>query len=81
METAEKERIKELTKIVRNLMSFIVTDGKDCIEDSKQRQAYISKYLILFAKVMNKSCDPKDPKSIMKLISNDVDLLKGENLP
>ncbi len=79
METAEKERIKELTKIVRNLMSFIVTDGKDCIEDSQQRKAYISKYLILFAKVMNTACDPKDPKIIMKLISNDVDALNSEN--
>ncbi len=80
MKTSEHERIKELTKIVRNLMNFIVTDGKDCIENDEQRQAYISKYLVLFAKVMNKSCEPQDPKSIMKLISSDVDLLKNEKL-
>lgn len=79
METTERERIKELTKIVRNLMSFIVTDGKNCIENAEQRQAYISKYLLLFTKVMNKSCDPQDPKSIIKLISSDVDWLKNEN--
>ncbi len=79
METAERERITELTKIVRNLMSFIVTEGKDCIENNEQRQAYISKYLVLFAKVMNKSCDPQDPKSIMELISTDVDWLKSKN--
>lgn len=80
METTERECVKELTKIVRNLMNFIVTDGKDCIENDKQRQAYISKYLVLFAKVMNKSCDPQDPQSIMELISSDVERLKNDNL-
>lgn len=77
MEVEEKETseyVIELTRIVRNLMYFIVDEGKSCI-GKNQMKLYVSTYLMLFAKEMNQSSDPLDQNKIQQEIITDIEWL------
>ncbi len=67
----------ELTKIIRRLMFFIINEGKK-YTDEKLKEAYISKYIFLFAKIMNQVDDPNEPeiKQLIDIITNDIEKSK-----
>lgn len=75
-ENINKEYVVELTKMVRNLMYFIVKEGKSCV-DQKHRKLYVSTYLMLFVKVMNQSAEPLDQVTIQKEILSDTEWLNN----
>ncbi|WP_010521665.1 hypothetical protein [Aquimarina agarivorans] len=64
----------ELAKIIRRLMYFIINDGKKCIDDNLKK-VYVSKYLFLFAKIMNQVDEPNDPEiaQLISIITKDIE--------
>ncbi|WP_010181892.1 hypothetical protein [Aquimarina agarilytica] len=64
----------ELAKIIRQLMFFIINEGKN-YSDQSLRELYISKYLFLFAKIMNQVDDPNEPniKQLIDIITKDIE--------
>lgn len=64
----------ELAKIIRQLMFFIINEGKN-YSDKNLRELYISKYLFLFAKIMNHVDDPNEPEiqQLIDIITRDIE--------
>ncbi len=63
-------KISDLKIIIRNLISFIVIEGKECVQESK-KQEYVSGYIHLLVKIVN-DMEEQDDYSIIKDIVDDI---------
>lgn len=62
--------ISDLRKVIRNLITFIVVDGKEYVDDSEKRD-YVKSYVMLLAKIINQ-VDQEENTSLIKNISDDI---------
>ena len=62
--------ISEVRLIIRNLITFIVIEGKEYVND-EQKQAYISGYLLVLVKTIN-LIDEKERVSVVETIAKDI---------
>lgn len=66
----EDLNISDLRKVIRNLITFIVVDGKEYVNDSDKKD-YVKSYVMLLAKTINQ-VDQEEHTSLIKNISDDI---------
>ncbi|GAA0717543.1 hypothetical protein GCM10009430_14600 [Aquimarina litoralis] len=66
----EELSISDLRKVIRNLITFIVVDGKEYVNDSNKID-YVKSYVMLLAKIINQ-VDQEEHTSLIKNISDDI---------
>ncbi len=64
--------ITEVRLIIRNLITFIVIEGKEYVSD-EQKKAYVSGYIQLLIKTIH-LIDEEQKKSIVQDISKDISM-------
>jgi hypothetical protein len=62
---------KELIKVVRSLLNFIVLEGKEHVEQNK-REEYVKKYLFTLTKATNGLSNYVDMDKVKKQILIDI---------
>ncbi|WP_148639278.1 hypothetical protein [Aquimarina longa] len=62
--------ISDVKLIIRNLISFIVVEGKEYVSD-QQKKAYVSGYVQLLIKTIH-LVDDKDDTSLIEDIADDI---------
>ena len=62
--------ISDLRKIIRNLITFIVVEGKEYVNDTKKSD-YVLSYVHLLARTINK-VDVDEQESLVEDIANDI---------
>ncbi|WP_025741203.1 hypothetical protein [Aquimarina pacifica] len=65
----------EVRLIIRNLITFIVIEGKEYVNDDKKK-AYVAGYVNLLVKTIH-LIDEEEKKSIIQDISNDITTYLG----
>ncbi|MDY8136599.1 hypothetical protein [Aquimarina sp. 2201CG5-10] len=66
-----KLEVSDIKLIIRNLITFIVLDGKEYVSDQR-KQEYVAAYIHLLVKTMN-LVDNKEESAIIEDIANDID--------
>ncbi len=66
----EELDISDARQIIRNLITFIVVEGKEYVNDNKKRE-YVASYVLLLAKIINQT-DKTDQTSFIENISDDI---------
>ncbi|AXT51291.1 hypothetical protein D1818_10785 [Aquimarina sp. BL5] len=66
----EELNISDLRQVIRNLITFIVVDGKEYVDDDKKRE-YVSSYVLLLVKIVNQ-LDSEEQASLIENISEDI---------
>ncbi|MGY3791409.1 hypothetical protein [uncultured Aquimarina sp.] len=66
----EELSISDLRKVIRNLITFIVVDGKEYVNDSDKID-YVKSYVMLLAKIINQ-VDQEEHTSLIENISDDI---------
>ncbi len=62
--------ISDVRLIIRNLITFIVVEGKEYVHD-EQKKNYISGYLLVLVKTIN-LIDEQEEFSVVEDIANDI---------
>ncbi|MBQ4818546.1 hypothetical protein [Aquimarina sp. MMG016] len=62
--------VSDIKLIIHNLVTFIVTEGKDYVDDSKKRD-YVLAYIQVLYKTIN-SIDEEEKISIIEHIVDDI---------
>ncbi|WP_298541615.1 hypothetical protein [uncultured Aquimarina sp.] len=66
----EELNISDLRQVIRNLITFIVVDGKEYVNDDKKRE-YVASYVLLLVKIVNQ-LDSEEQASLIENISEDI---------
>ncbi|MFD2564165.1 hypothetical protein [Aquimarina rubra] len=66
----EELSVSDLRQIIRNLITFIVVEGKEYVNDTKKRE-YVASYVHLLAKIINQ-VDQNEQNSLVENISDDI---------
>lgn len=66
----EELNISDLRQIIRNLITFIVVDGKEFVNDKKKCD-YVVSYVHLLARIINK-VDGDEQESLVEDIASDI---------
>ncbi|WP_299431986.1 hypothetical protein [uncultured Aquimarina sp.] len=66
----EELDISDLRQIIQNLITFIVVEGKEYVNDGKKRE-YVVSYVLLLAKILNQ-VDQEERASLIENISDDI---------
>ncbi|MEW7290811.1 hypothetical protein [Aquimarina sp. 2304DJ70-9] len=62
--------ISDIRLIIRNLITFIVVEGKGYVNDAQKRD-YVSEYLLVLVKTIN-LIDEQEEYSVVEDIANDI---------
>jgi len=62
--------ISDVRLIIRNLMAFIVIEGKEFV-DEEHKKEYVSRYLLVLIKTIN-LMDDQEEFSLVEDIANDI---------
>jgi len=68
---SEKISPMELANVIRSLISFIVMEGKEMVEESKKDE-YIKHYLYHLSRSMNGVTEIVDIDAVSKVIEKDI---------
>ncbi len=65
--------ISDLRQIIRNLITFIVIEGKEYVQEQK-KQDYVASYLHMLAKVIHENHieDKEEQAAFIEDIANDI---------
>ena len=66
----EELNISDLRKIIHNLITFIVVEGKEYVNDGKKCD-YVLSYVLLLARIINR-VDGDEQESLVEDIANDI---------
>lgn len=66
----EELNISDLRRIIRNLITFIVVEGKTYVKDKNKRE-YVESYVLLLAKIINQ-LDQEEQTTLIENISDDI---------
>ncbi len=60
----------DVKQIIHNLITFIVVEGKEYVNDNRKRE-YVAGYLLVLIKIIN-SIEDEEEFSIVEKIANDI---------
>ncbi|MBW1294417.1 hypothetical protein [Aquimarina litoralis] len=67
---SEELNISDLRQVIRNLITFIVIEGKEYVNDDDKCE-YVKSYVLLLAKIINQ-VEEKEQASLIQSISDDI---------